>query len=184
MWKVRKKIDAFLLLITLSDISPLFILWAIRGNSLIPDRYFICLCAVFGTLPHVLLWLYICMVRKHKVTYIITAGSVYDYYDNAMVYIFVMLLPLYSGYVVTLRDMVAMLTAVSMVVFIFWYIKIQPMNILFSMLGYRMLTVAPPDGENGPKGSTQYILTAKRNGLASGERITAYSLSNTVYIET
>jgi len=31
------------LLMVLSSVSPLFILWAIRGNSLIPDHYFISL---------------------------------------------------------------------------------------------------------------------------------------------
>ena len=30
-------------LMVLSSISPLFILWAIRGNNLIPDRWFITL---------------------------------------------------------------------------------------------------------------------------------------------
>jgi hypothetical protein len=28
-------------LLVLSSISPLFIFWAIRGNNLIPDRYFV-----------------------------------------------------------------------------------------------------------------------------------------------
>ena len=34
------------LLMVLSSISPLFILWAIRGNSLIPDHYFVGFCAL------------------------------------------------------------------------------------------------------------------------------------------
>ena len=34
----REGLKAARLLMVLSSISPLFILWAIRGNSLIPDR--------------------------------------------------------------------------------------------------------------------------------------------------
>jgi hypothetical protein len=45
------------LLMVLSSVSPLFILWAIRGNSLIPDLYFIGFCALMVLLPNAFLWL-------------------------------------------------------------------------------------------------------------------------------
>ncbi len=45
------------LLMVLSSISPLFILWAIRGNSLIPDRYFLAFCALMVVMPNAFLWL-------------------------------------------------------------------------------------------------------------------------------
>ena len=36
------------LLMVLSSVSPLFILWAIRGNSLIPGSWFAGFCALMG----------------------------------------------------------------------------------------------------------------------------------------
>jgi len=44
--KSREGLRVARLLMVLSSISPLFILWAIRGNTLIPDRYFIAFCAL------------------------------------------------------------------------------------------------------------------------------------------
>ena len=45
------------LLMVLSSISPLFILWAIRGNSLVPDRWFIGFCILMVIVPNAFLWL-------------------------------------------------------------------------------------------------------------------------------
>ena len=43
------------LLMVLSSVAPLFILWAIRGNSLIPDRWFIGFCALMVIVPNAFL---------------------------------------------------------------------------------------------------------------------------------
>jgi hypothetical protein len=40
-------------LMVLCSFSPLFILWAIGGTKLIPDRYFITGCFVFAVLPNI-----------------------------------------------------------------------------------------------------------------------------------
>ena len=39
------------LFMVLSSVSPLFVLWAIRGNSLVPDRFLIPACAVMVVVP-------------------------------------------------------------------------------------------------------------------------------------
>ena len=52
------------LLMVLSSISPLVILWVIRGNSLIPVRYFVAFCALMAVLPNAFLWLRIWMAKK------------------------------------------------------------------------------------------------------------------------
>ena len=54
------------LLMVLSSISPLFILWAIRGNSLIPDLYFIAFCLLMVVAPNGFLWLRLRTARRDK----------------------------------------------------------------------------------------------------------------------
>ena len=45
------------LLMVLSSISPLFIIWAIRGTRLIPDLYFVSGCILLVIVPNLFLWL-------------------------------------------------------------------------------------------------------------------------------
>ncbi len=52
------------LLMVLSSVSPLFFLWAIRGNSLIPDHRFIGFCTLMVIVPNACLWLRIRTARK------------------------------------------------------------------------------------------------------------------------
>jgi hypothetical protein len=52
------------LLMVLSSVSPLFVLWAIRGSKLLPDRYLLTFCAVMVVLPNLFLWLRIRTSQK------------------------------------------------------------------------------------------------------------------------
>ncbi|WP_419611262.1 hypothetical protein, partial [Thiolapillus sp.] len=63
------------LLMVLSSISPLFILWAIRGNSLIPDLWFVTFFAMMVILPNVFLWLRIRTAKKQADKRNLTVGK-------------------------------------------------------------------------------------------------------------
>jgi hypothetical protein len=66
------------LLMVLSSISPLFILWAIRGNRLIPDPYLLSFCAVMVVVPNAFLWLRIGTSKRLQERREITVGSAED----------------------------------------------------------------------------------------------------------
>jgi hypothetical protein len=51
----------------LGGVSPLFLLWAIRGSKLVPDCYLISFCALMVLLPNLYLWLRIRVAKKHQV---------------------------------------------------------------------------------------------------------------------
>lgn len=92
----REGLKAARLLMVLSSISPLFILWAIRGNSLIPDRYFIAFCAVMVVVPNAFLWLRFWTARNQADKRELIVGTADDHRDHILVYLFAMLLPFYS----------------------------------------------------------------------------------------
>jgi hypothetical protein len=171
------------LLMVLSSISPLFILWAIRGNKLIPDQYFFAGCALMVLLPNAFLWLRMRVARKHKDQKNLLVGSAEDHRDHLLVYLFTMLLPLYPIDMGSWRDFSAILAALGFVIFLFWNLNLHYMNLLFAMLGYRVFTVCPPVDENPLSGRTSYALITRRSAIAPGERVIAYRLSDTVYFE-
>jgi hypothetical protein len=171
------------LLMVLSSISPLFILWAIRGNSLIPDGWFIGFCTLMVIVPNAFLWLRIRTAKKQADKREIAVGTADDHRDHILVYLFAMLLPFYSEDLGTWRDLCATMAALAFIVFLFWHLNLHYMNLVFAAIGFRVFTVYPPADGNPLTGKTRQALITRRVSLASGDRIVAYRLSDTVYLE-
>jgi len=172
------------LLMVLSSISPLFILWAIRGDTCIPDEYFIGFCATMVILPNLFLWLRIRLAVKLADKRELVVGTAEDHRDHVLVYLFAMLLPFYSESLTNWRELAAAFAAISFIVFLFWHLNLHYMNLLFAVFGYRVFTVYPPSDHNplGSKGRVAII--SRRVSLLPGESVFAYRISNTVYLET
>lgn len=179
----REGLKAARLLMVLSSISPLFILWAIRGNRLIPDLYFIGFCALMVVLPNAFLWLRIKTARKEEDKRELVVGRADDHRDHILVYLFAMLLPFYSEDLGSWRYFGSSVAALSFIVFLFWHLNLHYMNLMFAALGYRVFTVYPPADQNPLTGKASHALITRRVNLVSEDRIVAYRLSDTVYLE-
>src|SRR6266480_203406 len=110
------------LLMVLSSISPLFILWAIRGNNLIPDEYFLSFCALMVIVPNAFLWLRVKTAKDLQERREITVGKADDHREHLLVYLFAMLLPLYAANLGTWRELGATFAAFVFIVFLFWHL--------------------------------------------------------------
>lgn len=171
------------LLMVLSSISPLFIRWAIRGNKLIPDGYFVSFCALMVLGPNVFLWVRIQTAKGLRETRDIDIGSAEDHRDHLLVYLFAMLLPFYTEDIGTWRNLSAVLVALGFIVFLFWHLNLHYMNLLFAVFGYRVFTIYSKRGDNPLSGKASLVLMTRRVHVAPGERVLAYRLSDTVYFE-
>ncbi len=171
------------LLMVLSSISPLFILWAIRGINLIPDRWFIGFCTLMVIIPNAFLWLRIRTARKQADKRELTVGTADDHRDHILVYLFAMLLPFYSENISTWRDLGSTLAALAFIVFLFWHLNLHYMNLLFAFRGLRVFTVYSPADGNPLTGKSRQAVITRRVSLAPGDQIIAYRLSDTVYME-
>lgn len=171
------------LLMVLSSISPLFILWAIRGIKLIPDIYFLSFCALMVIVPNLFLWLRIHTARKLRETKEIIVGTAEDHREHLLVYLFSMLLPFYATDLVEWRDLAATVAALGFIVFLFWHLNLHYMNLLFAIFGYRVFTINPSIDGNPLSGKTSQVLITRRVAVSPGERLVAYRLSDIVYFE-
>jgi hypothetical protein len=171
------------LLMVLSSISPLFILWAIRGNSLIWDRWLISFCALMVVVPYLFLGLRIKTAKRLQEKRELVVGTAEDHRDHLLVYLFAVLLPFYATVLAGWRDFAALLVALIFIVFLFWHLNLHYMNILFAVFGYRVFTISPPADANALSGRASQVLITRRVSLLAGERIVAYRLSETVYFE-
>lgn len=167
----------------LSSVSPLFVLWAIRGSKLLSDRFLLTFCALMVVLPNLFLWMRIRTAKRLEEKRELVIGSAEDHRDHLLVYLFAMLLPFYPIDTGTWRDLAALLSALGFVVFLFWHLNLHYMNLMFAVMGYRVFTISPPEDDNPLSGRTSQVLITPRSALLRGERIVAYRLSDTVYFE-
>ena len=172
------------LLMVLSNISPLFVLWAIRGNSLVPEHYFIGFCVMMIVMPNVFLWLRIWAAKKQEDKRELTIGTADVHRDYILLYMLAMLLPFYSEDIGNWRYLCASFTALCFMVFLLWHLNLNYMNMLFALLGYRVFTVYPPANGNPLTSNCRWAIITRRVSLNKGDQLVVYRLSNTVYLET
>lgn len=171
------------LLMVLSSISPLFILWAIRGSELLPGPWFVFGCAAMVALPNLFIWLRISTAKRLRELRNLSVGRVEDHRQDLLVYLFAMLLPFYSVDISTWREFGAALGAVAFVIFLFWHLNLHYMNLLFALFEYRVFTLFPAEGGNPLSGKDPYVLITRRVSLNGVREVTAFRLSDTVYLE-
>jgi hypothetical protein len=167
----------------LSSLSPLFILWAIRGTKLIRDRWSLLACALMVILPMAFLGIRIWTAKKLQDRREIVVGTADDHRAHLLVYLFAVLLPFYRTGLDTWRDLAAMVVGLAFIVFLFLHLNLHYMNLLFAIFGYRVFTLYPPDDQNPLSGKTSQVLITPRVTVSTGDRIIAYRLSDTVYLE-
>lgn len=167
----------------LSSLSPLFALWAIRGTSLIPDRYFIAACATFVLVPYCVLWYRIHVACRENDRIPTIIGHTEDNQSHILVYLFAILLPFYREEIETYRDMAAMVVALMFIVFLFWWLNLHYINFVFALCGYRVFTVCPPKSDNPYSSKNSFILITFRRSLLQNMEFAPYRLSNSVYFE-
>ena len=170
-------------ILVLSSISPLFILWAVKGVALLPDVYFVSACSFFAVIPSIVLLVRERVATKQKDVHPLQVGSVEDHRGHVLVYLFAMLLPFYRQVVDGWREFSALIVAVVFIVFLFWHLNFHYMNLLFAIRRYHVFTVYPPHQDNKYSSVDSYILITRRRNLQGVQSIVALRLSNTVYLE-
>jgi hypothetical protein len=169
------------LLMVLSSLSPLFVLWAVRGVKNVPDVWLWTICGSLILVPNLALWLRLRITRRRNDTKTLTVGESDDHREHLLVYLFAMLIPLYDANLGSTRDTLATVLAFAFIVFLFWHLNLHYMNILFALFGYRVFTVYPDAGKSA--GQQSFVLLTSRGHLASGQEVRAYRISNTVFFE-
>lgn len=182
---VTKKIEGLQftrLMMVLSSMAPLFVLWAVRGTSLIADIYFIPLCIGLIVIPTGVLYWRIRIAKKNNDLQVKKIHHVDDSKNHILIYLFAIMLPFYTANLQVEREILATLLALIFIIFLFWHLNMHYMNLVFALLGYRVYTINP--NQDNQLGSQEpFVLLSKRRYLMDDQSVKAYRLSNTVYIE-
>lgn len=180
--RVNRGLPVARLLMVVSSLAPLFLLWAIRGAPPVPDCYWIGGCLAFAVLPTAALigrWRIAVRRNDRRAVVVVTAR---DQSDHLLIYLFTMLLPLYTANLANARELFAVAAAFVFIVFLFWHMNLHYMNLGFAVLGYRVYTVNMA-GADGAQGLPVILLSKRINPPDGGTQIDGLRLSDTVYVE-
>ena len=172
------------LMMVLGSMTPLFVLWAIRGTPLVEDWILWTLCIVMIGIPNVAIYGRTKIAQHEKDYHPLKVMSVEDHRDHLLVYLFAVLLPLYVANLSAERELWATLVAFLFIIFLFWHLNLHYMNLVYALCGYRVYTMRQQHRLNCEgECSDCAVLLTKRHFLIEGQTIRALRLSNTVYIE-
>jgi hypothetical protein len=185
-FKLKEGLRIARLMMVLSSLSPLFLLWAIRGNKATPDWLLWILCAGFVIIPNFFLWWRIHTAKnpKERDMKTIVVENADDHREHLLVYLFATLIPLYDANIGNGRDFAATLAALIFIVFLFWHLNLHYMNIFFAIIGYHVFTISPRKDEQSIQGMIPIVLLTKRPYLKEGTKLDTFRISNTVFIES
>src|ERR1700724_531124 len=113
------------LLMVIGSLAPLFFLWAIRGGPPISDWCWIGACLTLAVIPNlVLVWRWQIAKRRndHRVVVI---GAARDQSEHLILYLFAMLLPLYTANLGNERELLSVAAAFIFIVFLFWHMNLH-----------------------------------------------------------
>jgi hypothetical protein len=170
------------LLMVMSSLSPLLILWAVRGVDKIPDAWVCLICALLIIVPNLFLFARIQVCKRRKDMKTVTIGNAEDHREFLLVYLFATLLPFYDK-LDSNRNIAATLVALLFIVYTFFHLNLHYMNIFFALFGYRVFTIEPPPPASGVSGEIPFVLLTKRTLLKANEQINAFRLSDNVFFE-
>ena len=166
----------------LSSIAPLFVLWAIRGIDLFPHLYVAIVAIACAIVPTAYLAFRYRTAQKEDDKYPLTIEGTEDHRGHVLTYLFAILLPFYRDTIDSYFDFAAILAALAIVVFLFWHLNYHYVNLLFAIKGYHVIMVYPEASRGSYGRTTRCAVITRRDSLLPGEQITAYRLSNAVYV--
>lgn len=170
-----------------SSLSPVFVLWAIRGVDAIEDKYWISACVVLFLLPNLMLWWILRQAREAENTKTINVSSSKDQREHLLTYLFAMLIPLFDANTDGVRDLAAVSLAFIFVMFLFWHMRLHYMNLFFAMWGYRIFTVEAKIGTTGEDRKrvrlVTYAVISRRHFIPDDDALTGYRLGGRVLLD-
>lgn len=185
--KIKEGLGGVRFLLVWSSLSPVFLLWAIRGVEKIPDKIWVPGCVAIFLLPTILLWLFFRRAKRQENDKTITVHSAKDQREHLLTYLFAMLIPLFDANLGGYRDLIAIFVALLFVLFLFWHMRLHYMNLFFAMCGYRIFTVEAVSGtepaERDSPRLVTYAVLSKRHNLASGKPLKGWRLGGNVLVD-
>jgi len=165
----------------LASLSPLFILWAVRGVPCISDITLVISCLVLVIVPNIILGIRLLVAVRSNDTNEKVIGHSEDHRDHLLVYLFAVLMPLWDSGMNDSRSVYSVFIALGFILFLFWHLNLHYMNIVFAIFGYRVFSVRSEVASGDITSEDTIVIITKRNSLPHGMVLNTFRISNSVF---
>ena len=178
---VREGLGFLRFILVWSSLSPVFLLWSIRGVDAVPDRFWVPACLTLFVLPTAVIYLFFRRAKNSDNVKTIDIVESCDQREHLLTYLFAMLIPLFDVNLGGVRDILAVAFALALVMFLFWYMRLHYMNLIFAVWGYRIYTVEAKGGSTGRM--MTFAIISRRDQLLKDTTVTGYRLGGNVLVD-
>lgn len=168
------------LLLAWSAISPAFIIWAIRGTSLVDDYLWILCCIELFVIPNFLLLIFLWKQKQKADFKTITPNQMDNKNELVIAYLFAILLPFYQTNITSWRELAGSMFALVLIIYLFWQTNLIYLNIIFSIINCNILLLTGNDGHGGER---IFIYITRKNQVLLGNPLTAIRLTSSMLID-
>jgi len=171
------------LIFVVASLSPVFILWGIKGSKVLPDSALLLIVFLLVSIPNGILILRWISVRKQNLIVQTKVLEATDHREHLVVYLLAVLLAIFGASLESTRDLIALAFTAILVTLLFWYSNLHYLNLIFALLGYKTFTVKRLIEKSGKQETSQVVVLTKRDWIQSDEIITCLRLSHNTWIE-
>lgn len=172
--------------LVLGSLSPIFIVWALRQEDLVPFRLRVGLAVASVIIPNGLLWL---RYRSAKATGL--AGSfeklkvlrLTDRREHLISYLFPIVLSLLTVDVKTWNQLASFLFVLFLTGVIFWHLQLTYVNVWLALVGFRAVQVEREQTAGG-KPLLPIILLTRHRRLKENDEIRAVRITNSLFVQS
>lgn len=166
------------------SLSPVFLVWAIRGSGMI-SQLWLWVAAMLATLGPALIYLGSVNLAKQSGTggnlEQLTVKRLTDRREHLLSYLFPLLLSVWSLDFKTHRELLAFFVVISFTGIAFWHLQLTYVNIWFAIAGYRSVQVERVSDQSH---TLRPIILLTRNGrLCENTQINALRITNNLYLD-
>ncbi len=166
------------------SLSPVFLVWAIRGSSMI-SQLWLWAGASLATIGPALIYLGSISLAKKSGTggnlEQLTVKRLTDRREHLLSYLFPLLLSVWSLDFKTHRELIAFFVVIGFTGIAFWHLQLIYVNIWFAIAGYRSVQV---ERASDQAHTLRPIILLTRNGrLCENTQINALRITNNLYLD-
>ena len=171
------------LIFVIASLSPLFIIWGLKGFKQIPDYFLVPAVILVLILSNGIVLYRWAIVKKQNLTVQAQVQDATDHREHLVVYLLAVLLAMFGANAADMRELSALFFALFLIVILFWYSNLHYLNVAFALFGFKTFTATRKVEGNNSISTLKVVVLTRRSWIEDGESIICYRLSHDIWVE-